>query len=85
MEKNMIRIMRASQYGMVTKTEEKGELTIVDRKYIGMSVVFLIKQYGMYIVIDNHNAYYPYQKLETAKLSFEARCNYLEKKYKEIG
>lgn len=52
---------------------------LIDKKYIGTSTIFLLKEKGMYIVIDNHNAYYPYQNLETAKLSFEARCNYLQK------
>lgn len=38
-----------------------------------------IKEDGRYIVVDNLNAYYDYQNLETAKLSFAARCSYLEK------
>lgn len=78
----MNRIMRACQYGKVIKTEERYE--VIDRKYIGTSaVVFLIKENGRYIVVDSINAYYPYENLETAKLSFAARCSYLEEKEKQ--
>jgi hypothetical protein len=55
-------------------------IKVIDKKKIGTAAVLLVKENDTYVVVDNHNAYYPYQKLETAKLSFAARCSYLEKK-----
>ena len=51
--------------------------------YKNFEVVILEKENVMYLVIDKKLEYNHYYNLDSAKLYFEARCNYLEKKYLE--